>query len=112
MGYEKKKLVNIGGLWFKETPGAGKFLSGKIGRIPPGVEIKEGDQIFIFVNKKPTQEKSPTHFLMMVDSRDSGQQESHYRTNPPPREEGGGFGGFEGPQDDGDPGPGDEGAPF
>ena len=92
----KAKLVTIGGLWRKESGGAGVFYTGKIGRIPDGIELKEGAKLFIFENRKPAQEKSPTHHLMTEDTRPSGSggDPGPKRSDPPM-----GFEGYATPED-------------
>ena len=65
----KEKLIIIAGMWEKESQGAGEFFSGKIGKLPPGFELKEGAKLLMFKNKKPRQENSPTHHLMTPDTR-------------------------------------------
>jgi hypothetical protein len=69
---EKLKLVVAAGLWKKESGPAGVFFTGKMGKLPDGMEIKEGAKLFIFKNKKPKQANSPTHILNVEDTRPDG----------------------------------------
>lgn len=66
----EKDLVKVGCAWKKESKGAGNFFSGLFGRIPPGIVITEGTKFFIFENRKPTKDSSPTHFILVPDTRD------------------------------------------
>lgn len=93
---EKEKLIIISGMWEKESQGAGVFFSGKLGKLPPGFELKEGAKLLMFKNKKPKQENSPTHHLMTEDTRTpqgGGDPEAHKVKAPP------GFEGFGKPED-------------
>jgi len=60
----KTRLLKIGCLWRKESGEAGEYSNGSLGRIPPGVVLKEGTKIFIFRNREPRGPDSPTHFIM------------------------------------------------
>lgn len=105
MADERRKLIKAGGLWLKKSGGAaGTYLTGKIGMLPEGVELRPGMRMFVFANKKMTKENSPTHILMVEDPRDpnDGNYAETHKVKPPDR---GGFEDFGG----GDP---DNGAPF
>ena len=94
---EKSKLIIIGGLWEKESQGAGVYFSGKIGKLPPGLELEEGAKLLIFKNKNPKKENSPTHHLMTEDVRPEGSgggYEETHKVKPPE-----GFEGFGKPED-------------
>lgn len=93
---EQDKFIIIGGLWEKESQRAGVFFSGKIGRLPPGFELKEGAKLLIFKNKKPKQENSPTHHLMTPDTRPEGSGGDPETTKVRPPD---GFEGFGKPED-------------
>ena len=92
---EKEKLIIISGMWEKESQGAGVFFSGKL-KLPPGFELKEGAKLLMFKNKKPKDEKSPTHHLMTPDTRPEGGGEDPETTRIRPPE---GFEGFATPEE-------------
>ena len=89
MGDSRRPLITIAGLWLKKTDNAGSYLAGKMGTLAAGFELKPGDRVWVFRNKKPKQANSPTHFLMAEDTRVRGRNDDD--TGDPGDEEGPNF---------------------
>lgn len=81
------KLMKIASLWQNNSANAGDYFSGIVGNIAPGVEITKGKKLYIFRNREPNQDKSPTHFLFIEKPESDPEEYKKEHTTRPPKDE-------------------------
>ena len=63
----RSRLIKIASLWEDKSEKAGDHMKGKVGDLKPGFQLRTGMRLFIFKNREPKSDASPTHFLFVPE---------------------------------------------
>ena len=81
-------LMKIASLWRKNSGKAGDYFSGIVGDIAPGIEITKGKRIYIFKNKEPNKDTSPTHYIWIEKPELNPEEyKKEHKVDPPTDDE-------------------------